>query len=200
MALISILTVPLAQISLRNLLIGNLGLQSAGIWQGVTKISDAYLMILTTALSTYYLPKLSALQNDDEIKTEIISGYKLVMPTVIFGAIIIYLCRYYLIDILFTDAFSRMSDLFFFQLLGDVFKMASWLLGYLVLAKSMTKIYITTEIVSSTLYVLLGYLFVDIYGLVGITIAFFVNYVIYFLIMALIFRNYFFKRSNKSVL
>ena len=61
----------------------------------------------------------------------------------------IYVLRDIAILILFTEEFMPMSDLFFYQLIGDIFKIASWLLGYLMIAKAMTRIFIITEIVFS---------------------------------------------------
>jgi PST family polysaccharide transporter len=82
-----------------------------------------------------------------------------------------------------------MSDFFVYQLVGDFFKMASWILGYLIVAKSMTKIYILTEIGSSLSYVILGYVCVDYFGIKGISIAFAINYFLYLIVMIYIFRN-----------
>lgn len=82
MAVVTALTIPVSQIILRNIIISILGLQSAGIWQGMMRISDAYLMVLTTALSTYYLPKLASLHSDAELRKEIVNGYKLILPAV----------------------------------------------------------------------------------------------------------------------
>lgn len=195
MAIVTALTVPVSQIMLRNMLISTNGLQSAGIWQGIMRISDGYLMILTTALATYYLPKLSSLHTDKELRTEIFNGYKLVLPTIIVSSFLIYLMRFIIIKILYTPDFSQMSELFFFQLLGDFFKMASWLLAYLMLAKSMTKLFIITEIGSTLLYLILGFVCVDFFGVKGISIAFAINYFVYLLVMIYIFRSLIFGKG-----
>ncbi len=189
MAIVTALTVPVSQIVLRNMLISTNGIQSAGLWQGMIRISDGYLMILTTALATYYLPKLSTLHTDKELKMEILYGYKIILPIVFLSSLLIYTLRYYIIKLLFTQAFSQMSDLFLYQLVGDFFKMASWVLAYLMLAKSMTKIYILTEIGSALSYVIIGYVSVDYFGIRGISIAFAINYFLYLILMIYIFRN-----------
>lgn len=196
MAIVTALTVPVSQIILRKLLISTHGLHSAGIWQGIMRISDGYLMILTTALATYYLPKLSSIHTDKELRSEIIYGYKLVLPAVIISSLFIYFMRFIIINILYTPDFSQMSELFFFQLLGDFFKMASWLLAYLMLAKSMTKLFIVTEVGSTILYLILGYVCVNFFGVKGISIAFAINYFIYLLVMVYFFRNLIFVKEK----
>ena len=187
MAIVSALTVPVSQLVLRNMIIETKGINDAGLWQGMMRISDGYLMLMTTALATYYLPKLSSLKITSEIRTEILNGYKVILPTVFASCAIIFFFRFTIIDLLYTKDFRSMSDLFFFQLLGDFFKMGSWILAYLMLAKSMTKIFIITEIVFSGLYVVLGYVCVNYFGIEGIAIAFAINYLLYWLLMTTIF-------------
>lgn len=194
MAIVAALTIPVSQIILRNMLISILGIQSAGIWQGMMRISDGYLMILTTALSTYYLPKLASLHTNKELKDEILQGYKLILPAVFFSCLIIYLMRFFIIRLLYTSDFMAMEDLFLYQLLGDFFKMASWILTYLIVAKSMTKLFVITEIGFSLGYIILGYTCVHYFGIKGISIAFAINYFIYFVMMITFFRKLLFKK------
>lgn len=195
MAIVSALTGPISQIIIRNMLISTHGMQAAGIWQGMMRISDGYLMLVMTALATYYLPKLASLHTDTELRVEILQGYKLIIPVVFFSCLIIYVWRSYIIDLLYTPDFISMSNLFFYQLLGDFFKMCSWILAYLMLAKSMTKLFVITEIGFSLLYVLLGYICVIYFGVKGITIAFAINYFLYFLIIVYVFRKLLFNKK-----
>jgi PST family polysaccharide transporter len=146
MAIASVLTIPISQILLRNLMINKLGVDWAGYWQGMTRISDGYLMLITTSLSTYYLPKLSSLKTDNEIRYEVINGLKIIVPIVFTGAVVIYLCRFFIINLLYTKEFFEMEQLFLFQLGGDVLKIASWLIGYIMIARAMTKSFIFLEI------------------------------------------------------
>ncbi|CAM3757962.1 O-antigen translocase [Mucilaginibacter galii] len=189
MAIVTALTVPVSQIFLRNLIANKLGIDSAGYWQGMMRISDGYLLLITTSLGTYYLPKLSSLLLDKDLKNEILNGYKIIMPAVFVSCVIIYFMRFIIIRILYVESFINMQSLFFYQLLGDFFKIAAWLLGYLLVAKSMTKIYVITEIGFSVCYVVIGYFCIRSFGLVGITIAFAVSYFMYFLLMLMIFRK-----------
>ncbi|MBB6271537.1 PST family polysaccharide transporter [Pedobacter cryoconitis] len=196
MAVVSALTVPVSQIILRNMLIDKLGLDSAGYWQGMMRISDGYLMLVTTSLSTYYLPKLSSLKTNRELRNEIFRGYKIILPVVFMGCVIIYFLRFFIIKTLYTPDFYAMEKLFFWQLLGDFFKMVAWILGYLILAKSMTKLFVITEVLFCLSYVMLGYLFVSLYNLSGISVAFAVNYFIYIVVMVLIFKKLIFEQNG----
>ena len=191
MAITSALTVPVSHLIIRNYIGENLGWDSAGYWQGIWYISTMYLMIITTSLSIYYLPKLSEIQDNSELKKEIYSGYKIIMPIVIVMSVAIFLLKEYIILIAFSDKFMPMMELFAWQLIGDVIKIASWLLGFITLAKAMTKIFIYTEIGFSVLFVILSIYFINTFGLIGITYAFSLNYFLYLIMMIFIFRKRF---------
>ena len=63
MAITSALTVPVSHMIVRNYIGENLSWDDAGYWQGIWYISTMYLMVITTSLSVYYLPKLSEIQD-----------------------------------------------------------------------------------------------------------------------------------------
>lgn len=191
MAITSALTISVSHLIVRNYIGENLSWDEAGYWQGIWYISTMYLMVVTTSLSVYYLPKLSAITNNIELKKEIISGYKIIMPIVIVLALGIYIFRELVVHIAFTDKFIPMIELFKWQLIGDVIKIASWLLGYIMTAKAITKIFIITEILFSASFVILSILFIDSFGLVGVTYAFSLNYFIYLIVMIFIFSRRF---------
>lgn len=192
MAITSALTVPVSHLIVRNYIGENLSWNDAGYWQGIWYISTMYLMVITTSLSVYYLPKLSEIQDKTELKKEIFHGYKIIMPIVIVMSILIFLLKEYIILIAFSNKFMPMMELFAWQLVGDVIKIASWLIGYLMIAKAMTKVFIYTELGFSILFVLLSIFLVNTFGLVGITYAFALNYTFYLLLMIYLFYRRFF--------
>ncbi|TDB60652.1 O-antigen translocase [Photorhabdus khanii] len=190
MAITSAVMVPVSHLIIRNYLGTTLGWDQAGYWQGIWYISAMYLMVITTALSTYYLPKLSEITNNRELKKEIILGYKLIMPIVVTCALLIYLLKDIIITVLFTQDFTPMKDLFLWQVIGDVFKIASWLLAYIMLAKAMVKTFIITEIIFGLNFLLLSYVMVHHFSLIGITYAYCINYLIYFITVTIIMKNF----------
>ena len=190
MTLVSATMAPLSQIYLRNYIGVNIGWDAAGYWQGISRISDTYLMFITTTLSIYYLPKLSSIQDKTELRKEIIYGYKIIMPIVIAMAAGVYIFRDFIIKLIFTKDFLPMRELFLYQLIGDVIKITSWLLGYIMVAKAMTRLFVISEIIFVFSFVGLGVLFIKIFGLVGITIAFMVNYLLYMIFLLFALRGY----------
>ena len=176
MALTSALTVPVTFMLIRDHLVTSLGLTAAGYWQASWKISEIYLMLVTTTLSVYYLPRLAEIRTALELKKEIIKVYRFVMPIVAVGAATIYLLRDFIIYTLFTPDFLPMHELFSWQLAGDVIKIGSWILGYILVGRAMVKFFVMTEIAFSIIFILMSWLFVGIFGLIGVAMAYAINY------------------------
>lgn len=184
MGLTSALTVPISYMLIRDFLAADLGLEAAGYWQASWKISEIYLMLVTTTLSVYYLPRLAEIRTASELKLEIVKVYRVVLPVVIVGATIIYLVRDFIINMLFTAEFMPMRELFAWQMLGDVIKIGSWVLAYIMLGRAMVKVFVISEIVFSVLFVLLSWIFVGQFGLKGVPMAYALNYSLYWVVMA----------------
>lgn len=188
MTLVSALLTPLVQLFLRNHIIQSLSWREAGYWDAITKISDVYLLVITTTLAVYYLPKLSELTSTLEIKKEILFGYKTIFPVAILLAFLVFLVKKPLIFILFSHDFLPMLLLFKYQLLGDVLKVGAWLLSYILLAKAMVRLFILMEIIFSCSYALLAVILLHYEGLPGVTLAFAISYAIYWTILIMYFR------------
>lgn len=196
MAIVSAAVLPLSQWLVRDYIIDELGKHNAGIWEGMNKISNIYLMVITTSLSVYYLPKLATLKTNREIRNEVMSVYKLLVPFLVVFSLTLILMRYYIINILFSSEFQEMQQLFTFQLLGDLLKMSTWVLGYLLVARAMTKTYIVVEIASCALFVVLSILFVNMFGTIGATIGYATAFLCQLLIMIYIFRKLLFSHDK----
>lgn len=189
MALTSALTVPISYMLIRDHLAAHFGLAAAGYWQASWKISETYLMLVTTTLAVYYLPRLAEIRIASELKAEIIKVYRIVFPVVVVSALTIFVLRDFIIRALFTADFLPMRELFPWQLAGDVLKIGSWIFGYILVGRSMVKMFMVTEIAFSISFVLLTWLLVDLYGLVGVSMAYAINYSLYWICMAYIGIN-----------
>lgn len=196
MAIVSAITVPAGQMIVRTFIINKDSISDAGLWEGINRISGMYLMVITASLGVYFLPKLAELKSKSELRNEILLVYKLIIPFLILTTSIIYIFRVFIIHLLFTAEFTGMQHLFAFQLIGDILKIMGWVLGYLLLSKAMTKIYIIMEIVSFLLLVMVSYFLVNKYGAIGATVAFAFVYLIYLLVLSFVFRNLLFDKRQ----
>jgi O-antigen/teichoic acid export membrane protein len=189
MAVTSICVLPTGQMIIRTFLSHSTSWRIAGCWQGMQKISDSYLMIVYAALGTYFLPKYANLYDTQEIKNEVLRGYKLIMPFIVISIVSIYVLRDFIINILFAKSFATMRDMFIWQLTGDFFKISCYLIAYLMLAKSKIKIFIITEIVFGVSYIIFSYIFISLSGANGSVQAFALNYFIYFILFLVLYKK-----------
>jgi PST family polysaccharide transporter len=184
MGITSAIAGPITYMLIRDHVTAQLGLPAAGYWQASWKISETYLMLVTATLSVYYLPRLAEIRTAHALKEEIVKLYRFVMPIVALGAITICMLRDFIIHFLFTPDFMPMRELFPWQLTGDVIKIGSWVLAYVMLGRAMVKFFIVTEIVFSISFVLLSWVLIDEFGLIGVPVGYAVNYGLYWICMA----------------
>jgi O-antigen/teichoic acid export membrane protein len=197
LAIFSSLLGPIAQFIIRNFIIEKLSLKSAGLWESLNRISAMYLMFFSLTITTYYLPRFSEIIYKKELIIELKKIYFILIPVLVIVALSIYLFRENIIEILFSNSFSGASDLFLYQLIGDVVKICSWIIGFQLLAKAMIRVSIYTELGYNIVFVVLGLFFIDNFGLIGITYAYVISYIIYLCIMIVIFKFYMLRRIYK---
>lgn len=185
MALVSAICVPLSQMLIRAYLTQEFSLAYAGYWEAMIRLSTVYLLLVTTTLGVYYLPRLSELNAIDEIKKEVYLGYKFIFPLAVLGGICVFILRDWIIKLLFSPSFAPMQDLFLWQMMGDALKIGSWILAYLMLSKAMTKLYICTEIIFTVSLIALTYICTQVFGFEGVSIAHLINYGLYWIVISL---------------
>ncbi|GAA3639228.1 O-antigen translocase [Flavivirga jejuensis] len=199
MALFSVVFMPLVAIAIRSYIIDNIGYKDAGFWEAMTRISKYYLMLVTSLIALYILPRFSEIDDAKEFKKEVFSFYKTVIPILAIGLFIIYLFKPFIIYTVFSSEFEPVEDLFLWQLLGDFIKILSIVIAYQFLAKKMFWHYILTEaFLTITLYTTSIY-FIDLFeGVKGAVVGHFVSYVMYYGIILLIFGSSLFGVENSE--
>ncbi len=197
MALKSAIVLPFILISIRRFIIEREGAAAAGYWEAMLRISGQYMLFVSTLLTLYLLPKLSEISGHKLFRKEVFNFYKIIFPVFIPIFVIIYLLRNLIVRVLFSDNFVLMEPLFLWQLLGDLFKIASLVIAYQFLAKKMFWEFIITEFVSfGSLYISSIYLIKE-FGFVGASMAHLFNYVFYLILLLIVFRKSFFGKGRR---
>ena len=187
MALTSAVLVPLGQVSIRGHVVRSFGWEAAGHWEAMMRVSALYLMLVTTPLSVYFLPRVAELKEHDEVRAEVVRVLRFAVPVAAAAATAVFLTRDLAIDLLFTTEFAGMRPLFGWQLLGDVMKVAAWVFGYTMIGRAMAQTYIVSEVV----FVVSGVVFAILFsasslGLRGVQVAYFINNLLYFVVSGVI--------------
>lgn len=174
-----------AQIALRKIVITEFNVNYAGYWDAMNKLSGGYLMLATTIIGIYYLPKLSELKTYNEIRNEVNLGYRYILPAASITALVIFIFREWVVKVLFSDGFLPMLELLKWQLVGDVIKIGSWIVSFVMMGKAMTKIFIITEafFALSIIPVTLG--MIKYFGFKGVALAFAINCLMYWIVCSI---------------
>ena len=192
MAIFSAILLPLVAIAIRSYIIDSnevSGMQDAGFWEAMNRISKYYLMFVSSLLTLYILPRFSEIDTIKEFRSEVFNFYKTIIPIFGAGLLLIYLLRHFIIALVFSEEFKPVEELFLWQLLGDFVKVLSIVIAYQFLAKKMFWHYIITEAFSVIILYFTSIYLIDIYGVKGANMAHFVTYVLYYGLILLIFST-----------
>jgi len=196
MAFVSAFCTPIVYLKIRTNATEFIGIENAGNWEAINRLSAFYMIFVSKLLSLYFFPKLSQSKSDIETKHVFFEYYKSVIPMFIIGALTLYFLRDTLISVVYSERFSVLSDLFFWQLIGDFFKVCSLILGYQFFAKKMTNAFISTEVMSLAILYVSSNLLMRVYQTEGIVMAHATTYIVYFLMILILFRKIVFKSTK----
>lgn len=189
MVLPSMLISPFLMLEIRKFLIVNVGIENAGFWEAITRVSNLYLIFITTLVSVYFYPELIRAKNKLETKAVFYRFYKVIIPLFIGSGIVIYFSRFLILKILYTDEFLPVSDLFVWQMVGDFFKICGMILGFQFLAKKMVLPYILLELVSNIFLYFTSIYLIKMVGTQGVLMAMAMEQCLYFLFLTFYFRK-----------
>lgn len=160
----------------------------AGSWEAMWRISAIYLLFLTTTFKFYLVPTFTNLENNS-LKKEVFKIWKTILPIIVIITLGVYIAKDLIIDILFTSEFNLINSLILFHLLGDIIKINCWVLGNILVAKAKTNHFILFQVEWSIVFVVLSIILANVYGFVGLSIAYFSTYIIHFLLLNIYFRK-----------
>ncbi|WP_179320859.1 O-antigen translocase [Winogradskyella helgolandensis] len=189
MALVSTIALPIVMIIIRNYLIDEVGIKAAGYWTAMTRVSDYYLMFFNSLMALYILPRFSEINSKQAFRKEVFGFYKTIIPSFLMLLLLIYLSRSVLINLLFTEDFRPVEDLFGFQILGDIARVLSMVIAYQFLAKKMFTHFLILEIFLFIMMYFSSIYLIDEFGLQGAVMGHCLSYFMYFGIIILLFNS-----------
>ena len=171
------------------------GSDHAGSWEAMWRISSIYILFMITTFKFYLIPTFSKLEGSN-LKNEIFKIWKITIPIIILITMAVYLLKDFIITILLSKDFILINSIIFFHLIGDVIKINCWVLGNILISKANTKVFILFQIEWSFLFVILSIFLINYYGFVGVSIAYFITYIIHFCLLNLYFKNLIWKKNS----
>jgi len=197
MALVSSITFPIVFLLIRNTIIDQVGIEEAGYWEALTRISNYYLLFVMSLLTLYILPAMASEKTNEGFKKIVFNFYKTILPIFGTGLILLYFLRVWVVKIIYTEDFLPMISLFKWQLVGDFIRVAVIVITYQLHAKKMVWKFILTDLFLALTTYATSVILIKKIGLEGVTIAYAITWFIYSLVILFIFRKTFFSHSKR---
>lgn len=157
-----------------------LGTESLGNFQAASMISMQYLGFVLGAMGADYYPRLTGVINDHKVVSNLVNEQTeiaLLMSAPVFIAMIGI--TPFVINLLYSASFIPAVEVLRWQILGDILKVASFPLGYLIVAAGAGKTFFWSETIVMLLMGSVIALFDASMGLVITGMAFLLCYVVY---------------------
>lgn len=165
------------QYALRTILLHESDLEAVGQFLAAAALSHVYVDFVLQAMGLDYLPRLAGVQEDSDAcnrlvneQTEtsmLIAGPGIVAMTVLAPV---------LIPLLYSGRFGEAVEVFRWQCLGMFLKVASWPVGYVLIARGMRGAFVAVQTVTNIFYLGSFFLLSRHFGLTGAAMAFAVLY------------------------
>lgn len=174
------LVATLAQLLVRTLVQRKLGAEALGNFQAAAQISMTYLGFVLTAMGTDYYPRLAATMQDHVAANRMVNEQTEV-ALLLGGAALLAMLGLapWMIELLYSSGFHDATGVLQWQVLGDVLKVASWPLGFILLAAGDGRAFLITEFIGFGLFVVVSWLGLPWLGVEAAGIAYFGMYLVY---------------------
>ena len=158
------------------------GLEAVGFYSAGFLIVNAYVGMIFTAMSTDYFPRLAAINTDNNKMNVAVNQQADVAILLITPVIVLFLTfAPFIVELLYSSKFNVIIGFVTFGVLGTFFKAVSFSLGYVIIAKGHSKVFITLSLIFNSLFLIISVVSYNIGGLTGVGIGFLVYYFIHFI-------------------
>lgn len=177
------------------------GIDQVGFYNAGFGIITSYVGIIFTAMATDYFPRLSGVSSDKK-QFDLTVNQQGEIALIILGPVITGFLIFgnLAIIILYSTEFLPILSMMQYAIVGVFFKAASWLLGFIFLAKGDTKIYFWSELSANIYQALLNCTGFYYGGLEGLGISFIAGYLLYLIQMVILSKYKYKFQFQKSFL
>ena len=168
----------------RVLIDRQLGMGAVGLYSAVWTLSSLYVGIILNAMGADFYPRLTGVASNNAAVNQLVNeqtemGILIAIP----GILATLTLAPWVLRVFYSQAFMPATVIIQWQILGIALRVISWPMGFVQLAKGMSKLFIFTETIFAVLNVALLFVCMKFWGLEGVGISFLALYVSYSIIM-----------------
>ena len=178
--MVSGLVVTLGNLGIRALVQQELGADANGYFQAAWMISMTYVGYVLGAMGADFYPRLTAVMHDNAAVNRLVNQQSEV-ALLLAGPVLVAMIGLapWVIELLYSNKFSDAASVLRWQVLGDVLKIVSWPLGYLILAAGDGRTFLVTETIASFVLIGLTWIGLPVIGIEATGVAFLAMYLVY---------------------
>lgn len=171
---------PIIDNALRSILVHITDLYTVGQFSAAYALSHVYVNFILQSMGLDYLPRLSKHKNNITRCNEMVNEQtEIALLLAAPGVTALVVLAPVLLPVFYSSRFAEAVDVFRWQCLGVLLKVASWPIGFVLIALGLRTAYLLTETVTSIVYVGAFYVLVQKYALTGAALTFAVVYIWY---------------------
>ena len=169
-----------------------LGLDAAGHFAAAWGITMTYVGFLLGAMGADYYPRLAEVIHDKVAAVRLMND-QAQLGLAIGGPVLLLLIGLapWIITLLYSDEFGPAVTLLQWQTVGNVFKIASWALGFSIVASARSKTFLLVQVNFNILFLLMLWPTLASFGIIAAGPAFTIAYILHFALLYLIARRIF---------
>jgi O-antigen/teichoic acid export membrane protein len=171
--------------------IGNTGgMSEVGLYNAGWAITNQYVGLVFAAMGADYYPRLAGIHQDNIKIKDAVNQQAEIAVLIIAPIMLLYLTSLpVLIPLFYTRQFLSIIPFTQWVVLGMLFKAAAWAMGFIILAKGDTRLFLVTETIANVLLLACNIGGYYLFGLQGIGIGFVILYFFDFFLILIICRK-----------
>ena len=168
------------------------GVNQIGLYMAAYVILNTYVGLVFNAMSTDYYPKLAGIHNDNKKLQFAMYQQSYLALLILLPIVVLFLAMTpFIVKTLYSTEFLPIIALLKWGILGMILKSVSFSMGYIIIAKGDSKVFVKTAILFNILLLGVNVLGYYIGGLEGLGMSFLVYYFVHFVVIAfIIFYRY----------
>lgn len=167
------------QLAARTLIVRELRLDASGYFQAAWAISMTYIGFVLSAMGSDFYPRLTAAIKDHPQARRLVNDQS-EMALLLAGPVLLAMVTLapWIINLPYSTSFAPATDVLRWQVLGDILKVASWPMGFILLAQGQGGLFIGVELVWNVAYLGAISIALQQHGLVIAGVGFWISYML----------------------
>lgn len=165
------------------------GVEQVGLYNAGFAIINTYVGLIFNAMATDYFPRLSAVAYDNGLCKKTINQQAEIALLILAPILIVFLVFIdWVVILLYSRKFIAINGMIYWAALGMFFKVSSWSIAFIFLAKGTSKLFFWNELLSNFILLSLNLIGYHLWGLTGLGLSFALAYLFYLIQVYLVSR------------